>query len=201
MGKVVVRYSFLTLEEGALEADVLERPSCQWSNMFGLHGNRPPAHEEGLLLCSPLSTADCTDTQFGEKSCLCCKNWWERGWWRERNRLLGPRSLWAMLCGSLLCRPSVSWAGHLLAAFGARLLLAQTREGGRAVRMCLDSAGELLFLGAWCRRRKPQPHVAGWGCKAQASVSIAAKINTKHLVESKALSLVSLLCSPLGKRL
>lgn len=29
MGKVVVRYSFLTLEEGALEADVLERPSCQ----------------------------------------------------------------------------------------------------------------------------------------------------------------------------
>lgn len=139
--------------------------------------------------------AGCTDRVWGKKAAYAVRTGGEGG-----GGGAGIVSSALVACGARStgfqpAGPSTRW---LPLEHGCHLLQRGRVEGSSGV---LGQCWTPQLLGAWCRRHQPQPRVAGWGCEAQASASVAAKINAKQLVGSKALSSVSLLCSSLGERL
>lgn len=142
-----------------------------------------------------MNTEDCMYIHgSSEKSCLCLKVFVGKGVVAEKEST--PFPLWATLSQSPLQN------GHLLAAFvtlGAWLLSAwmqQAERNGSAdvLRNCWRIVISMVLMqGMWTMS-------IGGGVQAYASVAVSG-INSKHLVESKALSLpVLLLHSPLWAR-
>lgn len=162
-----MRHFFPTLEEGAVEAKL---PA------FGL--GTSPKLVKGRFSAAPRVWL-AAQTVWGKKAAYAVRTGGEGGGGGAGIGFSALVACGARSAGLQPARPGTRW---LPLEHSRHLLQRGKVEGSSGVlRQCWTPQ----LLGAWCRRHQPQPCVAGWGCEAQASASIAAKINAKQLMEAK----------------